>query len=115
MNAFPVADSLLFDLDGTLWDSTRTVALARNRALQRLGIRGYHVTPEDVAKTVGLPVDEIYRRSFPDLPPEQVVQVRTATRDEIARLLPTEGAVLYPGVKEGLSRLQARYPLFIVS
>lgn len=108
-------DSLIFDLDGTLWDVLPTVALARNRVLDRLGIPGRRFVAEDIAPTVGLPVDEAYRRGFPDMAEDLRMQVQAAVNAELKALLPIHGARLYDGVREGLERLRAEFPLFIVS
>lgn len=108
-------DSIIFDLDGTLWDSTYTIAKARNTALKRLGIHDREVTRDQVAKTIGKPVVEVYRLSFPDLPIETHEKIRQATYEEMQKLLPIEGALLYPGLREGLIELEGHYPLFIVS
>lgn len=109
------ADSLIFDLDGTLWDTTRTVAKARNNALSVLGIHGREITAADVAKTVGMPVDEIYRRGFSDLPPATVARIQAQVAVELVPCLAAEGGLIYPGVVEGLKALRERFRLFIVS
>lgn len=108
-------DSILFDLDGTLWDITSLAARARNSAMKRLGIDHPGFTKEDIAKYIGLPVDEIYAKVFPHLPKETAMQLRLETGKEIASRLPTEGADIYPGVREGLEELKRRHRLFIVS
>src|SRR5688572_18822808 len=111
----PSLDSILFDLDGTLWDVTELVAKARNHATEALGLNHRKFTREDIAKYIGLPVDEIYRIVFPDLSVDVQKKLRALTTEEIARRLPTEGASLYPGVPEGLATLKRSYRLFIVS
>jgi len=108
-------DSILFDLDGTLWDVTPLVTTVRNDVMKQLGIQRAPLTREDTARYIGLPVDEIYVKLFPQMAPEERARFRVAVSAEIARRIPTDGGQLYPGVVEGLRRLKGTYPLFIVS
>ena len=56
-------DSLIFDLDGTLWDSSDTVAEAWNAALEKAGY-DVRITGADVLKQMGKPMDAIMRDAF---------------------------------------------------
>lgn len=62
-----------------------------------------------------MPVDEIYRRAFPDLPPETVARIQAQVAVELSPCLAAEGGLIYPGVVEGLEKLRQRFRLFIVS
>ena len=108
-------DGLIFDLDGTLWDSTGTVARAWSRALRILDGPGREITAEEIAGMMGKTHREIYRAMFPGL--EQAEQERRilACYAEEERQLHRTGGNLYPGVEEGLARLSPAYSLFIVS
>lgn len=108
-------DSLIFDLDGTLWDITPTVAKARNNALRALGISHTEITAKDVAKTVGLSVNEAYRQSFSSFSEKKLEDLINEVNKEITYILPFEGATLYPGVRNGLSKLHNKFKLYIVS
>jgi phosphoglycolate phosphatase len=108
-------DSIVFDLDGTLWDTTEACAVSWNAVLARHGIPYRTIVAHDVRLVTGRPHDDCIRETFTDL---EAVHVEllvegTATEDNeaIARL----GGILYDGVAEGLQELSRSYPLFIVS
>lgn len=109
-------DGILFDLDGTLWDSTPAMAgiwnmiFARHPELKRGSIE----IPE-VRGCMGLLLDDIARKLFPDEPDE----VRLPLNEEFVALAPAYLAehrgVPYPGAAEVLERLSKSARLFVVS
>jgi len=109
------SDALIFDLDGTLWDTSESCAPAWNRVTQMLGIVARQVTADDVRSVAGLPHDEGVRRVFPMLVAPDVERISKLTMVEDNRALAETGGVLFPGVSELVPRLSADVPLFIVS
>lgn len=107
-------DALIFDLDGTLWDSSDTVAEAWSAALARLGLEKT-LTKDDLTREMGKPMDVIMADFFPELPEERRNALMPALCEEETRLLTVKGGRLYPGVAETLTALKERYRLFIVS
>ena len=107
-------DALLFDLDGTLWDSCATIAAAWNEALRLEGRPERFGLPE-VAGIMGLTFEEIFAKLFPGEAAE--VQRHLGERMELQEgpYLQRLGGIPYPGVEEGLGRLAARWPLALVS
>jgi phosphoglycolate phosphatase len=106
-------DALIFDLDGTLWDTTEACAVGWNAALTELRLEHPPITPADIAAIMGLPHDEIFARVFPALDEAQhrlLAPVCFRHEEESIRRL---GGRLYPGVAETLPHLQR--PLAIVS
>ena len=104
--------AVLFDLDGTLWNSAEEVLLCWNRVLAPLG---RHITPQEMDRLMGLTPREIGDVQFSDLPPAE----RYALTD---RCLASEdpylyacGARLYPNVRETLRQLKARYFIGLIS
>ncbi|MCI7129109.1 MAG: HAD family hydrolase [Lachnospiraceae bacterium] len=104
---------IVFDMDGTLWDSAREVALAWNQVIVRRGMRP--LTDQDLARVMGLPMDKLARALFP----EMEAQASYDLMDECVLVendyLEAHGATLYPGVEETLRSLRHSYPLYIVS
>lgn len=108
-------DSILFDLDGTLWDSVDEIVCTWNSVIDRYpGIRP-PITRKEQESVMGLQMDEIARRLFPEEPSER----QNALMDECVHaendFLYEYGATLYPAVKETLQALKHRYSLYIVS
>lgn len=104
--------AILFDLDGTLWDSSAEVLRCWNRVLSPLGRR---VTEAQMAKLMGLTPRQIGDAQFPDLPPEERYALTERCLRSEDPYLYERGARLYPHVRETLRRLKGRYFLGLVS
>lgn len=111
----PPVDSLVFDLDGTLWDTCATCALAWNIVVQRHGISFRTIVAEDVRKVVGKMHDECIRETFRGLPEDQLLVLSEDTAVEDNRQIELHGGHVFDGVVEGLTELSRVFPLFIVS
>ncbi len=108
-------DSLIFDLDGTLWDTMNACAVAWNRVIQRRHIPFREIFPDDIRKVTGLAHEECIRRVFLGLPEKTLQTLIQETMEEDNRVISEMGGDLYPGVAEGLLKLKENFPLFIVS
>lgn len=106
---------IIFDMDGTLWDSTEGVAAAWNEVLIRRGVERAPLTTEDFRGVMGKTMDVIAATFFPDMEEGQ----RSGLLAECCRreneYLGQHGARLYPGVLKTLRALKRAYPLYIVS
>ena len=108
-------DSLVFDLDGTLWDTCEPCAMAWNKVLFEAGIPYRTILAEDVRAVTGKPHEECIRITFSNLTESQIMHLSEATMTEDNRMIDAMGGVLYDGVPEGLIQLATTYKLFIVS
>ncbi len=108
-------DSIIFDLDGTLWDSVDEVVLTWNRVLARYpGLRA-PINRVEQESLMGLQMDEIARRLFPAEPSERQTELMEECVHEENRYLYQHGGRLYPDVECTLAELHAHYLLYIVS
>lgn len=107
-------DSLLFDLDGTLWNACGASAEGFNRGLQSLGLNE-RVTHADVATVTGLPYDECLRRLLPQVAPERFPQLFSRLNECEREAVEEKGGVLFTGVADGIRQLSQRFDLCLVS
>ena len=66
--------NIIFDLDGTLIDSSSGIILAANQALARLGLPAR--SPEELKRCIGYPLELLYG----DNPPDRFVEFRNIFR-----------------------------------
>ena len=105
-------DSLIFDMDGTLWDAVDTYADIWNETYRRMGLTG-NVTREMLLDCMGMTLSEIIDLiAEPGLDRERFAQELRIVDSEY---MPRYGGQLYPYVKELIPQLAQRYKLLMVS
>ncbi len=108
-------DSLLFDLDGTLWDASEAVANAVQTATNEAGYTTYKITADDIRQVAGLPHDEVYEKLFPGLDAQEREELMEKCAKAELDFLHETGGSLYDGLEDTLRYLHGKYKLFIVS
>ena len=107
---------LIFDMDGTLWDSAQNVAKAWDEIVKKNGYADHGITTEDVKSVMGLTMDRIADRLFDYLEKEKRMQLLNECCAAENDYLRTHGGILYPQLVETLEKLRAQgYHLYIVS
>lgn len=106
-------DSLIFDMDGTLWDAVDSYAVIWNRTLDQFGIEHDTVTRHDLLRLMGSYLDKILDELIPDASMRPGL-LRQVMKNE-AEMMPVLGGTLYPDVKETIPRMAEKYRLFMVS
>ncbi|MDP9048765.1 MAG: HAD family hydrolase [Bacteroidota bacterium] len=108
-------DSVIFDLDGTLWDSTGNVALAWQHAIDQVDYVDETMTREKVRSITGMAYNVIFDTMFGYLDTEKRDELMAICAESELRMLHDKGGELYPGLDETLQYLSGKYKLFIVS
>ncbi|MGA9289135.1 MAG: HAD family hydrolase [Anaerobacillus sp.] len=108
-------DSIIFDLDGTIWDPIDTVLKAWNSCIKEHSEVKRELTRTDLEGTMGLQMHEITKKLFPDLSEEHRIQVMNECSDAEKRYLKKQGGQLFHNVEAVLSVLSKQYKLYIVS
>lgn len=108
-------DSIIFDLDGTMWDSSEVVTVAWNDVLRRYADVPHVITKENLQGIMGLLPAEVGKILLPGM--EEAVQQRLLDEccEAECQHLVKQGGVLYEELEEVLTALSAKYKLFIVS
>ena len=108
-------DSIIFDLDGTLWDSTGVVAEAWQAAAEQVDYINEKITAEMVQSITGMTYKAIFEKLFPYLDDEKREAYKAIAAKYELEILHTKGGELYPQLEETLQYLSALYKLYIVS
>lgn len=106
-------DGIIFDVDGTLWSSVRTVTESWRQTLSRFGISPGPGS-EDVRSIMGATDIEIEQRIFSRYGDMAHMLCATCMAEEPDYII-RHGGDIYPGVEEMLEKLYRLCPLFIVS
>jgi phosphoglycolate phosphatase len=107
-------DSLIFDMDGTLWDAVDTYAHSWNVVFTELGIEKT-ITRDVLAGMVGMEGKKVIEILMPEFEHDKRVEIYGLVNGRRHNLIKEKGGVLYDGVKDGLKLLAEKYPLFILS
>ena len=108
-------DAIIFDVDGTLWDSTPQVAIAWQMIAKNRKVPYEHITPERLHREFGKMMKDIAYSIFPDLSKEDALGVLKECMDyEVAYLL-SHPPLPYDGVEQVFKYFNRKMPLFIVS
>ena len=109
-------ESLILDIDGTLWDSRALVAEGYNIQLKAEGLEYLFTDAETLKSLFGKVMTEIADALFPDFTPEvryPLMERCMATENKYLEENPCH--IGYDGIVEALEQLSKKYRLFIVS
>lgn len=109
------ADGIIFDLDGTLWNSIKPVTESWNEVIERRLGSEAKITDQDIHDCMGLLMEDIGRKLFPELPEEEMRSVLKECCVYENEYVGNVGGTLFEGLEETLEKLSSKFPLFIVS
>ena len=108
-------DSIIFDMDGTLWDAVSTYAKAWNKYYQLNGVNKT-ITYEVLGSQMGVEEKEFLKLIMPNIPEEErSEEYNNKVVPLIYSSILEAGGHFYDGVLRGLNRLSSKHQLFIVS
>lgn len=108
-------DSIIFDLDGTLWDSTDNVVKSWKEIISKNKATKTSIDSEKLKKLFGLELKEIADILFYDLKEEDRYNLIKECCDNENEYLSINGGVLYENLEYTLEKLHEKYKLYIVS
>lgn len=108
-------DSIIFDLDGTIWDPIDTVLSAWNSDIRKSNLINSELTRKDFEGAMGLQMNEISRRFFPALNDKERQKIVNDCCEAEHSVIEKNGGVLFDNVENVLKELSQKYKLYIVS
>ena len=106
---------ILFDLDGTLWDSSKTVINSWNEVIDQQPDFHKKGTVDDMMALMGKTMDEIAYTYFDTVSKERAMELMTLCTDHENEYIRHHGGVLMPKLEETLKILSGKYFLAVVS
>lgn len=106
-------DAIVFDIDGTLWNTVSACTEAWNQTLKVLNVK-YKITQEQIKSVMGTPQDTGVKQLLPKLYEKQPYLVEQLNKAE-EKSIQEQGGTFYPGVQKGIRELSQNTPIFCVS
>lgn len=107
--------AIIFDMDGTLWDSAQNVAVSWNIAMDKFGYERDALTATDIQGVMGKTMDKIAEILFEQVEGQARKDLLELACKEENDYLREHGGVLYPEIRSTMEELKKEYRLFIVS
>lgn len=103
---------IVFDMDGTLWDSTEQIWISWKSVLDKYGVS---LSLDQLKSLMGKTMDAIGESILPDVPKKERDEIFERCYQVENEYLRKHGGVLYPELENTLIKLKEKYPLYIVS
>lgn len=107
--------AIIFDLDGTLWDSAQAVVDSWNEKITYFPDIDYYITMEQMYGYMGKTMEEIGLSFFNTVSKERALELLKICMDYENLYIEEHGGILFEGLEETLATLKEEYFLAIVS
>ncbi len=91
---------VIFDFDGTIADTRKAIVVAKQKAMERLGLEV--MDEETCASTIGLSAKKGFQATYPDLSEQKLEQCVTVYREIFDEIKEEYPPVLFPELLETL-------------
>ncbi|NCB34010.1 MAG: HAD family hydrolase [Erysipelotrichia bacterium] len=106
---------LIFDVDGTLCDSTEVMKIAWNEILDQVPYHHVKMTDEFISRYMGKPMDEWAKGVLPGLDIDTACEIVRQCSDQEYTEIERIGTNLYPDIQKTFRILHGKYHLYILS
>ena len=106
---------IIFDMDGTLWDSSEGVAASWTEVIAVQYTEERIITAKEIQSVMGLPMDKLAEAIFPELEEKKRMKLLEACCENENRYLLEHGGMLYPDLEKTWKELLKDHFLYIVS
>ena len=107
--------AVIFDLDGTLWDSVAVITEAWNEVFSEMAPGRETLTEDKMRSLMGKTLPEFSAALLPDRSLEEGLDILGECCRREVTFIARKGAKLYPRVLETLRELSGKYRLYIIS
>lgn len=108
-------DGIIFDVDGTLWDSTDVVKDAWNAAIVEAGYPFPNITADRLKGLFGLPMVDIIEDIMPQLNEQERIELEPRVYKYEDEFLQKTPGVLYEGIVDTIRKIAKSTPVYIIS
>lgn len=108
-------DSIIFDVDGTIWDSSKSAAESWNIAIREYTDLELVLEPSSLSRHFGKTMTDLAKAVFPMLSENERLNLLERCYEVENTYLEDHPGILYDGVADTIKELSKRYPLYIVS
>lgn len=106
---------VIFDMDGTLWNTTDEVVISWQEVVDGLGLEK-KITAEEIDRFMGQPMSVFFENMFPTASAELLKTLEKECEKHENEYIACHGGKLYPGIRKTLEALKNMgYHLYIVS
>ena len=109
-------NAIIFDMDGTMWDTTETILPVWNEVLHKYSVEtSKQISKAEMDSYMGKTLEQIAQLSLPELDIKRSLEILGECCKNECKFLEQNGAKIYPILIETLKKLNEKYTLLIVS